>query len=88
VSAICPGFTYSEFHDVNGMRARVSRMPRFLWTDAARVAREGCDAVEAGKAVHVPGRVNQAVASLSSVLPRFVVTGVNRYAGRAYRDST
>jgi NAD(P)-dependent dehydrogenase (short-subunit alcohol dehydrogenase family) len=25
VSALCPGFTYSEFHDVNGTRAQVSQ---------------------------------------------------------------
>jgi short-subunit dehydrogenase len=88
VCALCPGFTYSEFHDVNGMRARVSRMPSFLWMDAARVAREGYDAVEAGRTVYVPGRVNRAIARLSSLLPGFLVTAANRYAGRAYRDAT
>ncbi len=31
VTALCPGFTYSEFHDVNGMREKVSRMPKLLW---------------------------------------------------------
>jgi short-subunit dehydrogenase len=87
VSAVCPGFTYSEFHDVNGMRNRVSRMPSFLWMDASRVAREGYAAVEAGRAVYIPGRVNRTIATLSSILPGFVVTAVNRYAGRAYRDS-
>lgn len=88
VTALCPGFTYSEFHDVNGMRSKVSRMPSFLWMDAARVAREGYEAVEAGRSVHVPGRVNQTIAMLSSLLPGFVVRAVNRYAGRAYRDAT
>jgi len=29
VSALCPGFTYSEFHDVNGTREGVSQMPDF-----------------------------------------------------------
>jgi short-subunit dehydrogenase len=88
VCALCPGFTYSEFHDVNGMRAKVSRMPSFLWMDAARVAREGYDAVEAGRTVHIPGRVNRTIARLASLLPGFVVTAANRYAGRAYRDAT
>ena len=27
VTALCPGMTFSEFHDVNGMRARVSKLP-------------------------------------------------------------
>ncbi len=87
VSAVCPGFTYSEFHDVNGMRARISRLPSFLWMDAARVAREGYEAVEAGRAVHIPGRVNRAIATLSALLPGFIVRAVSRVAGRAYRDA-
>ncbi len=87
VCALCPGFTYTEFHDVNGMRARVSRMPSFLWMDAAQVAREGCDAVDAGRVVHIPGRVNRAIATLSSCLPGALVRSVNRYASRAYRDA-
>ena len=88
VTALCPGFTYSEFHDINGMRARVSRMPGFLWMDAARVAREGYDAVEAGRLVHIPGRVNRAIAAGARFLPDSVVHLVNARAGRAYRDAT
>lgn len=88
VCALCPGFTYSEFHDVNGMRPRVSRMPAFLWMDAARVAREGCAAADAGTPVFIPGRVNRAIARLSRALPGFLVRAANRYAGRAYRDAT
>lgn len=88
VTALCPGFTYSEFHDVNGMRARVSRMPGFLWMDAARVAREGYEAVEAGRLVHIPGRVNRVIAAGARFLPDRVVHLVNARAGRAYRDAT
>ena len=88
VTALCPGFTYSEFHDISGMRARVSRMPGFLWMDAARVAREGYDAVEAGRLVHIPGRVNRAIAAGARFLPDSVVHLVNARAGRAYRDAT
>ncbi len=88
VCAVCPGFTYSEFHDVNGMRAKISRMPSFLWMDAEQVARDGYEAVETGIAVRIPGRVNRLIARLSRLLPEFVVTAVNRRAGRAYRDAT
>src|SRR5262245_50238113 len=57
VTALCPGFTLSEFHDVTGTRATVSKMPSFVWMDAATVAREGYEAVIAGKTVHVTGLV-------------------------------
>ena len=38
VTALCPGFTYTEFHDVNGMRDRVSKLPKWIWLDADAVA--------------------------------------------------
>ena len=41
VCALCPGFTWSEFHDVTGTRERMHRLPRWLWMDAASVARDG-----------------------------------------------
>ena len=41
VTALCPGFTRSEFHDVLGTRAAMGALPRFLWMDAADVARQG-----------------------------------------------
>ncbi len=61
VTATCPGFTFTEFHDVLGNRAQVSQLPRVLWMDADRVVRESLVAVERGDALHVPGGVNSAI---------------------------
>jgi short-subunit dehydrogenase len=69
VCALCPGFTYSEFHDVTGARQKVSRMPGYLWMRADEVVRLGLDAVEQGKIVYVTGRVNRAVKMLFKLLP-------------------
>ncbi len=69
VCAICPGFTWSEFHDVVGSREQVSRMPKWLWMTAEDVAREGLDALERGEIVHVTGRVNRAIKALVKLLP-------------------
>lgn len=69
VLALCPGFTYSEFHDVNGMRESVSKMPSLLWMDAATVAAEAYAASERGDRCHVNGRVNRAVHAVTKVLP-------------------
>ena len=39
VSALCPGFTYSEFHDVNGTREQIgASTPPWLWMGADEVA--------------------------------------------------
>jgi short-subunit dehydrogenase len=48
VTAVCPGFTKSEFHDVTGTREMMNRMPAWMWMDAPTVARQGYDAVMAG----------------------------------------
>jgi short-subunit dehydrogenase len=69
VCALCPGFTYSEFHDVTGTRPIVSKMPKWMWLGADEVARQGVDAVERGEAVWVTGRVNRAIKSLLKLLP-------------------
>ena len=44
VCAVCPGFTYSEFHDVTGTREQVSRMPAYMWMSAEVVAAQGVEA--------------------------------------------
>jgi short-subunit dehydrogenase len=69
VCAVCPGFTYSEFHDVTGTRKIVSKMPSWMWLTAAEVARQGADAVERGEVVFVTGRVNRVIKSLMKLLP-------------------
>lgn len=69
VSALCPGFTWSEFHDVTGTRDQVSKMPKWMWMDAASVAREGIDALERGEVVHVAGRANRAIKTLTKLMP-------------------
>ena len=69
VCALCPGFTYSEFHDVSQARGLVSRMPGWMWSDAEDVVGQGLDAVERGRVVCVPGRVNRAIKVLMDVLP-------------------
>ncbi len=69
VSAVCPGFTYSEFHDVTQTRKDVSKLPRFMWMTAEEVARESYHAVMAGKPLLVNGRLNRFFARLARHLP-------------------
>ncbi len=85
VTAVCPGFTFTEFHDVNGMRPHVSKVPRWMWMDAATVARQGFDAVMQGTPVYINGRVNRTIALLIRLLPQRLVQLVSHRAGRRYR---
>jgi len=85
VCALCPGFTYSEFHDVTGSRALVSQMPKWLWMQADRVVREGLAAVERGDAVYIPGRVNRTIKGLIKLLPDSVGLRMAAREGRKFR---
>ncbi|GIU66382.1 SDR family NAD(P)-dependent oxidoreductase [Candidatus Phycosocius spiralis] len=69
VSALCPGFTFTEFHDVNGMRDQVSTLPNWLWQDAKTVAQLGYEGLESNHAIVVSGTANKAIAGLSKLIP-------------------
>lgn len=57
VSALCPGFTHTDFHSSGDLSEMKAKMPGFLWYDADVVVREGLAAVEKGKAVAISGRL-------------------------------
>ncbi|UTP39720.1 SDR family oxidoreductase [Phenylobacterium sp. LH3H17] len=70
VSALCPGFTYSEFHDVNHTRDQISRgAPAWMWLGADEVAAAGYEAVEANRPICVPGAPNKAIAAVAKLVP-------------------
>ena len=70
VTVLNPGYTLTEFHDVNGSRDQVSAAyPRWMWMDAARVARIGYDACEANRPAVTPGVMNNVMAGLARFLP-------------------
>lgn len=86
VCALCPGFTWSEFHDVTGTRSLVGKLPRFMWQDAPAVVREGIDAVERGKAVHVSGRFNRAIKALTEMVPDRLALRLSARESKRYRQ--
>ncbi|PWK89785.1 SDR family NAD(P)-dependent oxidoreductase [Fulvimonas soli] len=86
VCALCPGFTWSEFHDVTGTRAKMDRLPRFMWLTAEEVARQGVAAVERGKVVHVTGRVNRAIKALAELLPDRLALALSARESKRYRQ--
>lgn len=85
VTAVCPGFTYSEFHDVTGTRAQVGTMPRWMWSDACDVAEQGYLASMAGRPVVVTGRVNRAIAFGAKHLPEVVTHAAMRRSAGSFR---
>ncbi|MBD8900452.1 SDR family NAD(P)-dependent oxidoreductase [Rhodanobacter sp. DHG33] len=87
VCALCPGFTYSEFHDVTGTRALMNKLPGFMWQSADEVVAEGIAAVERGDAVHVTGRVNRFIKSTFKLMPDRLAFRLSARQARRYRQS-
>lgn len=69
VTALCPGFTHTEFHDVMGTRDKAEHLPGILWQQPDAVVAEGWAAVMKGKPVCVPGTVNKISAAAMKPLP-------------------
>ena len=71
VCALCPGFTYSEFHDVNGTREMISKLPAYLWLDAKDVVADTIRAMSADRVrtVLIPGRQYKAIVFINRYLP-------------------
>jgi len=71
VCALCPGFTYTEFHDVNGTREMISKLPGFLWLQANDVVAETIRAMSAEKVktVLIPGGQYKTIEFIERHLP-------------------
>jgi short-subunit dehydrogenase len=84
-TALCPGFTRSEFHDVTGTRSMMNKLPGYMWQTAEQVVQEGIDAVERGEAVHVTGRFNRTVKGLFKLLPDKLALKLSAKQSKRYR---
>jgi short-subunit dehydrogenase len=74
ISALCPGFTRTEFHQ----RGRMSMkgLPRFMWLDSDKlVAKSWSDALK-GEAVSIPGWQYQLLVLVIQALPRSIIRKV------------
>ena len=61
VSALCPGYTHTDFHAVADTLDVKDSTPDFLWYDADKVVREGLNAIERGKSVYCSGGIYRLV---------------------------
>ena len=71
ISALCPGFTRTEFHQRG--RMKMAGLPNFMWLNSdVLVAKAWKDAVS-GKPVSIPGWQYKALVGLISSVPRAMV---------------
>lgn len=66
IQALCPGFTYTGFHDTPELAAAGRNgIPKFLWGPAAKVVSTSLRALGGGRVVVIPGWKNKIMAFLS-----------------------
>ncbi|WP_104160180.1 SDR family oxidoreductase [Arthrobacter sp. ZGTC212] len=77
VTALCPGFVHTEFHQRMDMDKTL--YPDWMWLDAERVVREGLADAFAGKGISIPSKRYKALTWFGARGPQALVT---RIAGR------
>lgn len=71
VTAVCPGYVRTEFHERAGMD--VSSVPRWMWLDADEVAAKALRDAAAGRAISVTGVPYRLMATILRQSPRWLV---------------
>ncbi len=85
VTAICPGFTKTEFAEASGVQSLMDQAPRRFWQSAEEVVRAAVEANDRGKVVVVPGLHNQLAAVLMRYLPESLVGALIRRGAAKYQ---
>lgn len=71
VTALCPGFTRTEFHQRAGMK--MSALPKFLWLDVDVMVQTGWVDAKNGKAVSIPGSQYKLLHAFTRLAPRHII---------------
>ena len=89
VVALCPGFTYSQFHDVTGTRELVSKLPKRMWSQTADVVRAGLVAIERKNPppVVIPGAYYRWIALLARLMPQTLILRYMRRRAKEFRNN-
>lgn len=69
VTALCPGFTHTTFHERMGLEPGHEGIPAVGWLQAKDVVREGLRDAARGRAVSVPSLRYKLVVGLTNILP-------------------
>ena len=80
VQALCPGYTYTEFHDVMHMDRKI--IPKFLWLQADYVVEQSLRNLERHRVISIPSVRYKLVVGMLRIMPQWLM---NRVARRRYK---
>ena len=85
-TALCPGFTVTEFHTMSGTQDRMDKVPSFMKLSADQVAQEGIDGMFKNKEIVIPGNLNRFLISVLRFFPTRAIKWIgNKIAGGRYK---
>lgn len=79
VTAVCPGFVHTNFHERLGLPPGEEGIPGWMWLHAPDVVREALRDVARGRSVSIPSLRYKALVAASRLLPdRLVIAAASR----------
>lgn len=85
-TALCPGFTVTEFHTMSGTQDRMDKVPSYMKLSADQVAQEGIDGMFKNKEIVIPGNLNRFLISVLRFFPTGAIKWIgNKIAGGRYK---
>jgi short-subunit dehydrogenase len=78
-TAVCPGYTVTNFHTASGVQAEMDSVPGFLKKSAKRIAEEGVEAMLKGKKISVPTKTWKVIVFLLKIIPHDVIRLVSGF---------
>lgn len=69
VTAVCPGYTHTNFHERLGLPPGEEGIPAWMWLDARQVASESLRDIERGKSLSIPSFKYKVLAGIARIAP-------------------
>ena len=69
-TAVCPGYTVTNFHTASGVQNEMDSVPNFLKKSASRIAKEGVKGMLDNKKVVVPTKTWKIIVFLLKIVPK------------------
>ena len=89
VTAVCPGFTLTEFAEANGTKQVMDQASRRFFQTAEQVVAETLAANDRGKVVLVPGWHNKVAVAILKLTPEFIaIPLIKRGAAKYHLEDT
>lgn len=83
VSALCPGFTRTEFHKRGKMK--MNGLPRFMWLNPDKLVAQSWKDAQANQPVSIPGWQYKLLVAIVSIAPRSLIRRLRIDEGKTKR---